>query len=94
MGFIDRLFGGRSPSGSTAKERLQLVLIHDRSDISPEMMESLRKDLISVISKYMEIDEKKIELDLEREDRSVALVASIPVVNVRRCGRSGGSRCP
>ena len=89
MGFIDRLFGGRSPSGSTAKERLQLVLIHDRSDISPEMMESLRKDLISVISKYMEI-----ELDLEREDRSVALVASIPVVNVRRCGRSGGARCP
>lgn len=93
MGFIDRLFGGRSPRAAPPRTA-KLVLIHDRSDISPEMMESLRKDLISVISKYMEIDEKKIELDLEREDRSVALVASIPVVNVRRCGRSGGSRCP
>lgn len=93
MGLIDRLFGGKSRSGCTAKERLQLVLIHDRSDISQDMMEQLRQDLISVISKYMEIDENKIELDLEREDRSVALVASIPVVNVRRGRRSGNPRC-
>ncbi|MCX7828332.1 MAG: cell division topological specificity factor MinE [Thermanaerothrix sp.] len=93
MGLLDRLFRGSSNSGVTAKERLQLVLIHDRSDISQEMMENLRRDLISVISKYMEIDENKIELELEKEERSVALVASIPVVNVRRCGRTGNARC-
>ncbi|EHM09720.1 cell division topological specificity factor MinE [Thermanaerovibrio velox DSM 12556] len=93
MGLLNRLFGGSSNSGVTAKERLQLVLIHDRSDISQEMMENLRRDLISVISKYMEIDENKIELELEKEDRSVALVASIPVVNVRRCGRTRNGKC-
>jgi cell division topological specificity factor len=60
------------------------VLIHDRTDISPEMMENLRKDLIGVISNYLDIEEDKIELDLSKEERSVALVANIPVKNVKR----------
>ncbi|MBL3593191.1 MAG: cell division topological specificity factor MinE [Synergistaceae bacterium] len=83
MSFFKKLFGV-GQSRQTAKERLQLVLIHDRADISPEVMENLRRDLIAVISTYMEIDDSNIELDLEREDRSVALVASIPIRNVRR----------
>jgi cell division topological specificity factor len=83
MSFFKKLFGV-GQSRQTAKERLQLVLIHDRADISPEIMENLRRDLIAVISTYMEIDDSNIELDLEREDRSVALVASIPIRNVRR----------
>jgi cell division topological specificity factor len=86
MGFLNRLFGG-SKTKNVAKERLQLVLIHDRADIAPEVMEDLRKELIEVISHYMEIDAGNIELELEKEDRSVALVASIPVKNVRRGGK-------
>lgn len=89
MGFLSRLLG-KEPSGNTAKERLQLVLIHDRSDISREVMENLRQDIIAVIRKYMEIDESRIELELEKEDRSVALVANIPVVTVRRGVRAAG----
>ncbi|WP_029166008.1 cell division topological specificity factor MinE [Aminiphilus circumscriptus] len=89
MGFLSRFFG----SGGTknvAKERLQLVLIHDRTDISPALMEDLRRDLIAVISNYLEIDEMHIDIDLEREDRSVALVANIPVRTVKRVyARSG-----
>lgn len=86
MGFLSSLnkLLGRENTGQTAKRRLQLVLIHDRSDISPELMENLRKDLIDVISNYLEIDDQHIELDLEKADRSVALVANIPVKNVRR----------
>lgn len=86
MGFLSSLnkLLGRENTGQTAKRRLQLVLIHDRSDISPELMENLRKDLINVISNYLEIDDQHIELDLEKADRSVALVANIPVKNVRR----------
>ena len=91
MGFLSRLLG-KEPSGNTAKERLQLVLIHDRSDISRETMENLRQDIIAVIRNYMEIDESRIELDLEREDRSVALVANIPVKNVRRWGAAGAPK--
>jgi cell division topological specificity factor len=47
-------------------------------------MELIRKDLIKVISNYMVISEEGIEMDLERDGRSVALVASIPVLEVKR----------
>jgi len=82
MSLFSRFFG-QQESRSVAKDRLQLVLIHDRSDISPEVMENLRRDMIDVISKYMDIDESHIELQLERENSSVALVANIPVRTVR-----------
>ena len=83
MGFLNRFFQGDSARQS-ARERLQLVLIHDRADISPQMFERLREDLIRVISDYMVISEEGIELDLERDGKSVALVASIPVLEVKR----------
>jgi len=83
MGFLNRFFQ-RDSARQSARERLQLVLIHDRADISPEMLERLREDLIRVISDYMVISEDGIELDLERDGNSVALVASIPVLEVKR----------
>ena len=83
MGFLSNLFN-RNKSSTVAKDRLQVVLMHDRTDLSPELMDSLRKDIIEVIRNYVEIDESRIELELEREDRSVALVANIPVKTVRR----------
>ena len=70
MGFFSNLFGSNK-SGKIARDRLQVVLMHDRSDISPEMMENLRKDIIEVIKNYVEIDKNRIELDLEKEDSSV-----------------------
>ncbi len=89
MGFLDRFFRRESPRKS-AKERLQLVLIHDRADISPGTMELIRRDIIHVISNYMVISEDGIEMDLERDGKSVALVASIPVLEVKRGrGREG-----
>jgi len=88
MGFLSNLFS-RKKSGAVAKDRLQVVLMHDRADISPELMNSLRNDIIEVIRNYVEIDEGNIELEFEREDRSVALVANIPVKMVRRSRRSG-----
>ena len=47
-------------------------------------MNSLREDLISTIGKYMEIDKDALEVSLSREDEGVALVANIPVINVKR----------
>jgi cell division topological specificity factor len=81
--FLYNLFG-REKSGNVAKERLQLVLIHDRNDIAPEVMNKMRDEMISVIKKYLEIDEQRIEISFDREDRSVALVANIPLVNMQR----------
>lgn len=87
MGFLSNLFFKTNRSGKVAKDRLQIVLMHDRADISPEMMENMKRDIIAVIKNYVEIDEGRIELDLEREDTSVALVANIPVMTVRRAKR-------
>lgn len=86
LDFLTKFFGWESPnaSKSVAKERLRLVLVHDRSNISPQVMEALRKDLIRVISDYMEIDESAIDVNLNNEDNTVALVANIPVIRMKR----------
>ncbi|WP_286951673.1 MULTISPECIES: cell division topological specificity factor MinE [Aminobacterium] len=87
LGILQKLFG-REGTKKTAKERLQIVLIHDRSDISPGLMEELRKDMIEVLSKYMEIDTDNIEMDLDKANKSVAFVANIPVVRIKRKSQS------
>ena len=86
-GMINRFFGRDAEaeaSKSVAKERLRLVLVHDRLDISETMMENLREDLIATIGRYMEIDKDALEVSLSREEEGVALIANIPVLNVRR----------
>ena len=84
--FLSKLFKS-DKSGNVAKERLQLVLIHDRNDISPEVLNALKIEMIQTIKKYLEIDEVGIEIELNKEDRSVALVASIPLLNMHRSTR-------
>jgi cell division topological specificity factor len=81
--FLKKFFGSGG-SKVSAKERLQIVLIHDRADISPEMIDNLRQDMIAVITKYMDIDKSRIEMDFDRVDRSVAFVANIPVIRIKR----------
>lgn len=81
--FLAGLFG-KDKSSDVAKERLQLVLIHDRNDISPEILSALKVDMVRVIKKYLEIDEKGIDMQLQRRNRSVALVADIPLKSAQR----------
>ncbi|CCO07683.1 cell division topological specificity factor MinE [Desulforamulus hydrothermalis] len=83
--FLSRVFGRESTgSKNVAKERLRLVLVHDRANISPELLSSLKNDLIKVISNYMEIDEQALEVSLDSNDQQVALVANIPVKSMKR----------
>lgn len=70
-------------SGKVAKKRLQMVLIQDRANVSPEVMEQLRDEIIQVISKYMVINKTDMEISLANDNDSVALVANIPVQNVK-----------
>ena len=84
---MSRFFGREeevNTSKNEAKKRLRLVLVHDRLDISESMMENLGEDLIATIGKYMEIDQDALDVTLSREDEGVALVANIPVLNVKR----------
>ena len=90
-GLLSRFFGREtevSTSKNTAKERLRLVLVHDRLDISEGVMEQLREDLIATIGRYMEIDRDALDVSLSREDDGVALVANIPVKGVKRGGEA------
>lgn len=82
---IQKMFGKESAgSKEIAKERLRLVLVHDRVNVSPQFMEILKEDMIKVISNYMEINEKEMEVNLTHSNTSVALVANIPVNRMKR----------
>lgn len=79
-----RMLGmGEEPSGEIAKNRLKMVIIHDRTSVSPEVMKRFRADLIQVLSNYFEIDEHDMNLSLENESNSCALIASIPLRGMR-----------
>lgn len=82
--FLSRIFGKDEGSKNAAKERLRLVLVHDRASLSPHLIDNLREDLIKVISKYMEIDESGLEVALDQEEETMALVANIPIRRVHR----------
>jgi cell division topological specificity factor len=73
-------------SKDVARERLRLVLVHDRASASPELLNQLKEDLIKVIREYLDIDEEALSVDLENEDDSIALVANIPVKGFKRAG--------
>ncbi|RGW50591.1 cell division topological specificity factor MinE [Megamonas funiformis] len=70
-------------SKEIAKDRLKVVLIHDRANISPEVMQALKNDIIEVISHYMDINKNEMEISLENDDNSVALLANIPVNRIK-----------
>ena len=76
---LDKLLRRQPASANTARERLQLVLAHDRSDLSPELLDQMRKEIFEVVAKYVEIDLDEGDVSLETEDRVTALVANLPI---------------
>jgi cell division topological specificity factor len=77
-------FFKRKKSAESAKERLQLVLVHDRTDLTSVQLESLKDDLIKAISQYVDIDPGAVQIGLERDGRSQRLVADIPLRSATR----------
>lgn len=67
----------------TATNRLKLVLLHDRTNLDTITMQKMREQLIGVISKYIEIDQEALDLNLEGEGDSIALMLNIPVIKAR-----------
>ena len=70
---------GRKRSAGSAKERLKLVLIHDRTDLTPAELEALKDDLIETISRHIEIDPPTVSIHVAQDGRSQRLVADIPL---------------
>ncbi len=76
---LNKLLGRQPASAAKARERLQLVLAHDRTDLSPDLLEQMREEILAVVAKYVEIDFEGGEVSLETEDRMTALVANLPI---------------
>ena len=87
MGFMD--FFRKKSSGDVAKDRLKLLLISDRANCSPEVMELIKNDIIKVISKYMEIDCENLDIQITQTEsdgqngRVPALCANIPIKDLK-----------
>jgi cell division topological specificity factor len=84
MNFFNKVGLSRRGSAESAKERLQLVLIHDRSGLSPGTLDALKDEIIAAISRHVEIDSSGVEITLTRERDQQRLVADIPLIPINR----------
>jgi cell division topological specificity factor len=82
--FLEKLFSGSSERNSRqdVKNRLKLVLAHDRAAIAPDMLQAMRREILEVVSRYVELDADEMELSLDSTDRMTVLVANLPIRKV------------
>ena len=86
MSFLSFLLGEKKKTASVPKERLQLILAHERSGrnaLEPDYMADLQRDLIAVISKYIKINPNDIKVQLERQDNLEVLEVKIELPDAR-----------
>ena len=83
---LEKLFfwGNQNKSGRVAKNRLKLVLAHDRAGLTGEMLEAMRRDILEVVNRYVEIDSEETEISLESDQRMTALIANFPIRSIKR----------
>lgn len=92
MGFSD--FFRKKSSGNIAKDRLKMVLVSDRANCSPDIMEQIKNDMIRVLSKYVEIDLDGLDIKIEQTESEgnngmvPALFANIPIKDMRQTGKT------
>ncbi|MDR2939398.1 MAG: cell division topological specificity factor MinE [Clostridiales bacterium] len=89
MDFFNSLFSKKASSKDVAKDRLKLVLIHDRVNCSTQILEMLKNDILKVISNYMEIDDDDLDFQIvhtstESNENVPVLYANIPIKNMRK----------
>ncbi|MDZ7672028.1 MAG: cell division topological specificity factor MinE [Halanaerobiales bacterium] len=66
------------------KKDYSLFLVQDRIKLSPSEMESLKKDLLKVMKKYVDVDDREIEMEINREDQMMAMVANFPLTRKKQ----------
>jgi cell division topological specificity factor len=82
---LKKLRGPKSTSSQTAKKRLKFAIVYDNLEVSDEVLEHLKRDIIAVISRYFEIDTKAISLDIDRSEDSSSLILNTPILaTIRR----------
>ena len=89
MDWITNLFSRQKKPASIAKDRLKLVLMHDRVNCSSELLEMIKNDILLVLSKYVEIDHNELDINVSQEAGAdeapvPVLYANIPIKNMRK----------
>lgn len=87
---LSKIFGKKNSSKNTAKDRLKLVLVHDRANVSPEFLETIKDEIMQVLAKYMDISDGELDINVttaQSEDgksRVPAITANIPLKNLKQ----------
>ncbi len=80
MGVFEFFVGRKKQTpGELAKERLKVVLVHDRLKVNPEVLEMIKNELLSVISRRLEVDEQNMQISLARESGWDTIQANVPI---------------
>jgi cell division topological specificity factor len=90
---LSKIFGKPKNSKDVAKDRLKMVLVYDRANVSPQFLEMLKSEIIKVISNYVDVDESALDIQLTKTksddgERMVpALYANIPIRSIKNSGK-------
>ena len=83
FGFFSKAEKQDESAKDVAVNRLRVVLMQDRTNLTPELLEKMRGELIELLSKYVEMDKEALELNFEQEGDQMALMLSIPVLRAK-----------
>jgi len=86
LDFLTKFFRREEASKNLAKERLRLVLMSDRVSLAPATFDSMKGEMLSVVRRYLDIDEQAMDMHFENAERQFMLLANIPVLKVKTFG--------